>query len=417
MRKISLILVINLLILSSKASPEEINPYSYRKDFYKMPVQNEVQERALRPYDKKMNWGAPSVAPDYPVEVTDQEGNKTIFQGGKAMYSVSISGDITYFANSTKTHSKKILSDGSLYLFRKYIRHSPLVEIVNEFGQTIGYEGLGLDNKVLTRFDAFKRPLYQYEYDNSGYWEYDFVNNIWKRYEQGLPKEERRGSKDGPLIAYWVKGEFFGKYGLWRIEVDRGKEIYFTRYDEFGREDYEKYDWEGNLISNKIWENHRPIIEYIFIDEQGLLNRRERFFGDFGINSQNHIVEDTPLSEWRYTYNGSVLVSAENPFTFEKRVFDINGNIDKIINTKTGEIIEDYIYFSEVKNLSKEELKEFLGISEDEIVLWIYDWIQEMKKQGKADASLFGIVNPSNYTLSLYERNNQPGLTIYTYKE
>ena len=110
------------------------------------------------------------------------------------------------------------------------------------------------------------RPLYEYEYENDWqYWEYDFVNNIWKKYEKDMPVEERIGSKDGEVVAYWVKGEFFGKSGLWRVEKgwdgEKITDLFYTFYDEFGKEWYEVYHKDGYLVKRGIWKNHRLIRE------------------------------------------------------------------------------------------------------------------------------------------------------------
>jgi len=399
---------------------EELNPYSFRHDYYKMPVQNEIQEQALLKY--KLNWKKPEIVLPYPAEVTDREGNKTIYHKGGEKLFISRDGDITYFANNTKTHTKKILSDGSLYLYRKYTGGSPLREIKNEFGETVGWEEYGLDGKLLMRYDALMRPLYKYEYENDWqYWEYDFVNNIWKKYEKEMPVEERIGSKDGPLVAYWIKGEFFGKTGLWRIEKgwdgEKITDLFYTLYDEFGKEWYEVYHKDGYLTKRGIWRNHR------LIREEDLTKFSYRNYNDFGVEEEKYIENHMNTAIWRYEYKGSKIVRAIRDYPdmdfYDVRIYDDAQNIDKVvrIDKKTQEvlcILEDRIYFSEVKGLSKEEIKELFDLNE-ELASSLYEWIQEMKKEGKADAGLFGIFEPTSYTLTLYDKNNNPSITINTF--
>ena len=74
---------------------------------------------------------------------------------------------------------------GELYLFRTYQRENAFsgrFVIFNEWGEIVGYEvygasknGVGIN--LLERQDYLGRTLYRYEYDDTGYWEYDVVND------------------------------------------------------------------------------------------------------------------------------------------------------------------------------------------------------------------------------------------------
>lgn len=420
MRKKSLI--IDSLILSFLTFPftlwaEEINPLSYRHDYYIIPVHNKIQEKALLPY--RLNWKKPSVALGYPAEVTDREGNKTVLQEGERRVSASRDGHITYFANNTKTHTKKILPNGNLYLFRVYRGGGPLRRVEDEFGNTVGWEEYGLDGKLLFRYDAVMRPLYKYDYINDQqYWEYDFVNNLWKRYDKDTPVEERMGSKNGPELAYWIRGEFLGKYGLWRIEKgwdgERITDMFYTLYDPYGKEWYEVYHKDGYLVRRASYKNHRLILE------ENLVEFSYRKYGDFGLEEEKYIENHLVDAVWRYEYKGSRLTRAVRNYPdqdyYDVRIYDSNQNIDKVVRVskETGKVLsvlEDRIYFSEVKNLTVEEIEKFFHTS-PRIATSIYEWIQEMEKRNKADSGLWGIFDPNNYTLTLFDENNNPDITL-----
>ena len=406
------IIILLFLTLSFPSYSESLNPFSYRHDYYLLPVENKIQKQALLRY--KLNWKKPSVALPYPLEVTDREGGKVISHQGKRRISLSPEGDITYFANNTRTHTKRILSKGGFYLFRVYVGRGSLREVKNEFGETIGWEEYGLDGKLLLRYDACRRPLYKYEYDKEGYWEYNFINKIWKRYERGIPGEERRGSKKGALVAYWREGEFFGKSGLWRIEKgwdgEKITDLFYTLYDPFGKEWYEVYHKEGYLVKRGMWKKHRLVLE------ENLTEFSYRKYGDFGIEEEKYIENHMADAVWRYERRGSRIVRAIRIYPdqdfYDERIYDINQNIDKVVrkdrfSDEVIAVLKGRIYFGEVKNMSVEELKDFFDVSW-EVANYLYEWKEEMKLKDKSDASLFGIRDFTKETILLYDEYNLP---------
>jgi hypothetical protein len=225
------------------------------------------------------------------------------------------------------------------------------------------------------------------------------------------------------LIAHWVKGEFFGKYGLWRIEKgwdgEKITDLFYTLYDSFGEEWYEVYHKDGYLVKRGTWKSHRLILE------ENLTEFSYRKYGDLGSEEEKYIEGHTTDAIWKYEYKGSKKIRAVRDYPdqdfYDVRIYDTNQNIDKVVRVskKTEEVLcvlEDRIYFSEVKDLTVEEIKELFDTSQ-EIASSSYEWIQQMKKENKADAGLIGVFEPISYTLTLYDKNNNPAGTIYTYAE
>jgi len=406
----------------------EVNPYNYRKDFYRMPVWDRIEEKSL--LETTLNTKLRQLVPQTPVEVKDREGNVVVISGGKRRYSISRDGTVTYYANNTKTHSRRLLRDddgddfksGELYLFRTYQRENPSsgrFVVFNEWGEIVGYEVWGLDNKLLERQDHLGRPTYRYEYDDTGYWEHDLINDIWKRYEQEIPVEERRNSKEGEIIAHWEKGEFFGIRGLWRIERDwngeRVADVRWTLYDEFGKELYITYNADGAVIRRYTWVKHRLILE------EDLQNFDYILHNDFGRFEEGVIWDGERFSRWEYHWEGSKLVDAINNYDddvdfYDRRVYDLD---NKVIRTerrdkRTGRlmvILNESIDFSEVEDLNVEELAEYFNI-DIQLAQVLFEWIEEMRRRGKAGASLFGQLDFAEATLTLFDENNQPFSTL-----
>lgn len=450
--KISLTgIIINMIFFSPfslYASVTNLNPWSFRADFYKMPIYEGHQKKAL--LKETLNWMVPQVALNYPAEVTDREGNKTVYHNRKKKYSISIDGLITFSLNNVDVHSEKKLDSGAFHLYRTYERkmvhqtgeRDTYGERViynlyakNEFGEVINYEKHGLHNRLLEIRDAFYRPLSTIEYDQknwdytwrSGRWDYDFVNNIWQRSEEFdgkiLPVIERRNSKigdDGYDIARWERTSFSGKYGVWRIEKGWDGEyvvdMFYTLYNEFGKRPTETRHKNGYLVKEIIRQGGTTIEK----ETTKFTYRGSRYLDP---RNDGEIWNDDLVSRWEYTYAGLKRLNTiqryyKIPF-YEEIQFDLAENRDRVVRRDniTGEIVgylEDRVYFSEVKDMSADDLKKFLDIKdgkgrkdkEDEIAESLYTWIQEMKMQGKADASLFGIVDLRKETITLHDRDN-----------
>lgn len=428
-----------LFIISSIFIPSvgaEVNPYNYRKDYYRMPVWDKIEERAL--LETTLNTKLSSRVPQTPVEVKDREGNVVVISGGKRRYAISRDGTATYFANNSKTHSRRRLksednpqecrNSGELYLFRTYVREGEKYIIFNEWGEITGFEIWGASSggqgiKLLERQDYLARPTHRYDYDDTGYWELDVVNRIWKRYEQEMPVVEMWGARDerdgGQLHAYWRRGEFFGIEGLWRIERDwNGQEIAdarWTLYDEFAKEYYATYNQDGALLRRYTWEGHRIVLE------EDLQNFRYSRRNDFGSSEGGDIWDTDFFSRWQYHWQGSKLIDAINEYGddvefYDRREYDINENLVRIErrDKETGRLIvvlNENIDFSVVKESTVEQLAESLGI-ERELAQGLFNWIAEMKQRGKADASLFGQRDFAEDSITLHDEFNRAFFTL-----
>ena len=401
-----------------------------------MPLYERQPKTALLVED--LNWMVPKVALEAPAEITDREGNKSFISNKKKRCSVSIEGLITFSTNDVSAYSKKKMDFGGYNIYRIYDRElvydreqfdrfgERLVYKIyanNEFGETINYETHGLHHRLLDVQDAFKRPLRIIEYDqkngeytfHSGKWEYDYVNNIYRRYEEMNGKavgyDERRNSRDGYRIAHWKKGRYFGKDGLWRIEKgwdgEKVVDMFYTRYDEFANRTYETYHEDGYLVRETIKEGgttyEKEVTKFSYRRLRYLDPRAdgEIWFGDL-------------VPRWEYVFDGLKIIKAQQYYHkmsfHDEIVFDLAENIDfaRRVDNSTGEVLvvsEDRVYFSEVEELTVSELKDFL-YTEDKIAESLYNWIQEMKMQGKAGASLFGIMDNKKEMVTLYDRDN-----------
>jgi len=403
-----------------------------------MPVWDRIEKKAL--LQTILNTKLASHLPRSPVQVKDREGNVTVISGGKRRYAISRDGTITYFANNTKTHSRRQLRSknnppecknlGELYLFRTYVREGGKYVIFNEWGDIVGYEIWGASKggngiQLLERQDYLGRPLYRYYYDKTGYWELDVVNRIWKRYEQEMPVVEMWGAKDekegGLLHAYWKRGKFFGKEGLWRIERDWDGETQkmvdarWTLYDDFGKEYYVTYNRNGGVLRRYTWKGHRLILE------ENLQNFHYTRRHDFGVCESGDIWDNRLVSRWEYHWKGSKLIDAINEYGddvefYDRRVYDINERLIRVErrDKETGRLIvvlSKNVDFSAVKKLTVEQLAKFLKVDR-KLAQELFNWIAEMKQRGKADASLFGQLNFVENTLTLYDEFNRPFVTL-----
>ncbi|MCM8827160.1 MAG: hypothetical protein NC904_06545 [Candidatus Omnitrophica bacterium] len=408
--------------LPSSIWSEVIDPNSYRHDYYMPTLQEDIQNRAL--LSMSLNSIIPRLTPVYPNIVVDAEGNKTIYFNGKPILSTSKDGTLTYFINGVKSYSEKLLDSGERYVFRVYRLHShSLLEIQNEFGDTVGWEILGLDNRVVERLDGYGRKIYRLEYDGGNYWRYDVVNKIWTKLRYGLPVEERFGSKKGDIIAYWKEGTFFGETGLWRIEkgLDENGEIrdmYYNLYNKYATEDYLRYQDNGALVGRKDWSKG------LRLEEKWGAQLDYYRYGDFGVNEEGDIYHDSLIERWAYEYNGSKLLRAKRFYPdipyYDERIYDDNGNVIKIlrkgINTDEELVLEEIIYFSDVENMSVEQLSDKFAIS-PKGAKDLLDWIRVMRDKGKASASIFGVLSSLNSPeLSLYDEYNRQLFTICLYE-
>ena len=420
-QKVYTYIYISILILSSlflsRAGAEEINPESYRGDYYKMPINEELEKKALLRDD--LNWKVPGVA-SAPVAIMDREGNITVYQGGKRRYSISKDGTVTYYTNNVKTAGKRRLEEsGELYLFRTYQQGDDgRLSIFNEWGDKLGEEEYGLDDKLMKVYDSYGNLANIFEYDNEGYWMFNLINRTWTRYEEGLPKEQRLGSKDGVRIAHWEEGTHFGISGLWKVEIgwdgEQTKDMFYTLYNEFADEEYEMYHVDGYLIRSWSWKDHR------MVRSEHVTHFRYGKYGDFGATEEGDIWygEDSFRWEgWTHNYLGSQLVSAVRTYAdedyYDERIFDLNGNIDKVlrIDENTGEtlvVLEDSVYFYEVVNLSLDEMKEFFNLTSDEVALYLYEKKEELKAKDKALSSFFGVYNGLQMGFTVYDEYNKP---------
>lgn len=411
-------------IPGEKSAVLNINPYSY------LPR----SIRRLGSQAQRMKKPLLNAAPQNPAIVTDRYGNKTIYQKGKQRLAINRDGTETYYANNQKSFQKV---DGKLT--RRFEYHGAETTILNEWGDVLGYEKYGLGGKLLDGYNANHNLTSRREYDGRGYWQIDETTNVWKRYELDAPAEERRGGKDGPLIAYWKQENG----SLWRIEMtadEQGNAVEGnkTRYDRFGIEYYETFANDGTKVRSFKWENHRLKYE---IDQTNHFKK----YNLFGVEEEGFLSQaGVEYAEWIHTWEGTRHLSARNPYTNEVRYYDANGNIDKLTvvitqkdvdrdkakadddpykigwsddNVGKEYLLDDYIYFYEVKDLSASQLQALLGTT-DKIAALIYQRIGELKAEGKADAGL-AFVATYNFTyapsdgealymakLSFYDVNN-----------
>ena len=428
---------------SGSTQISSLNPWNFRNDFYKMPIYEISQKKAL--LQKRINWLLPKVALNYPAEVTDSEGNQSVYNDKKRKVSVSSDGIIFFVINGVNVHSKKKKGNSDYHLYRTYKReflHNKGLKdkygerIIyktyskNEFGETVSEETYGLFNRLLERKDAFKRTLQIFEYDqknysythHSGMWEYDNVNRIWKRYgrKKGrlLPVVERRKERGGYIVAHWEEGEFFGKKGLWRIEKgwdgEKIVDMFYTLYDDFANKPQEEWHKKDYLVKEFIRQGGTTINK----ESTKFTYRKLRYLDPV---EEGEIWDGKYAKRWNFEYKGLKLLRATQDYSdqtfYEARIYDLAGNIDKIVRVdkNTGETIatlEDRIYFSEVKDKTSQQLLNLLD-TQQKIAESLYQWIKEMKIKGKGEASLFGIWNLRKQTITLYNEDNLPYVELF----
>lgn len=447
-KKIILLICLFAVLFPQKSFGEEVNPESYRRDYYKMPPQNELQEKANMRF--KLNWEIPALNPEQPVAVTDSDGNITIYSGGKPIYSRSEDGTLTYFANGKKMFSREIMDSGDLYLFRFYnYKSASEAVIVNEQGDFMGREISGLKDTVVARFDTRNEPTFKLGFYEGAYWENDLLSRTWRRLYQWLPEEERLDTQDGTLLATWQrKTERFGKKGIWKVEkglyIDeamhengrgdeldkRGSDLYasqvimdmfYTWYSTRPTEDYERYDFRGTLIGKRDRTIGPTSYDHYLEGENERLGYKK--VGDFGWRTEgNRDYEyNRYYGRWQTEYNGSKLVNAKKAYKeldyYDERIYNLEGNVDEIVrkDKSSDEVLvklEDSIYFWEIENMDAPQLKDRLG-GDSVNAGMIYEWVEDMRGLDKHKSSLVATVQTiGGKKVTLYNQFNKPAYTL-----
>lgn len=394
----------------------QVDPYSYRHDTYIMPPQNQIQEKALLKYE--LNLELPKLSSGQPAVVVDADGNKSFYAGGKIRGTLAKDGTLTHYIDGIKRYSEKILLEGGVKIFKIYKRVAEnIVKTVNEFGDSISWEVLGFNDKVIEKFDAYHDLTFKLKYDG-GWWEKDTVNKKWKRTAYGLPTEERLGEQSGEVIGRWHKGSHYGKEGFWKIEKEWDGEkadyMYYGLYNSTGTQDREKYHESGYVLEQRDWSRGMVL-------DESLTEHGYRKYGDFGWSDEGAIAYGDHIVHWNAEYDGSKIVRAkrfyQDIFFYDERLYDANGNVDIVLrkDVKTDEVLgvlEDRIYFRDVENMTTSDLKEYFKVSR-EGAEQMFKWVTEMKMKDKSRASLFGILHDMDARkLTVYEEYNRPLFSI-----
>lgn len=412
-----------------------VDPYSFDHTRYSKTMPESIDELAeLR---VPLNIEIRQVVSQRPSIITDREGNRKVFLGGKLILLKEKNGDMTFFSNGQKYC--KTTSAGALIDSYGWDNRG-LCTIKNEWGAVTGYEHYQFGGKISSRYDSNMNLTNVYFYDDSngkGYWEYNLITQAFTRHELGRPVVEKSKSKDGDIIAYWKEDDGF----LWKIEMTSkpiegadGEYVYGennqllreviegnrTKYDRDDRacaRPLEVYDQRGVLQTSYVWSDDRlkKVINYE--------NMSYEKYNDFGgVSEQGYI---SPRAEevitYEHTWNGTAHLRADelvyDPLTKEAVVsgkymaYTAEGKVDEIrmtvnsVNEKwvadiyaqngrdvprLGEdiLLEDYVYFYEVDGLSVEGIKDFFNTS-DYFARSIYGLIQDYKDKDKAGAGLF----------------------------
>jgi hypothetical protein len=437
---ITLIALLSMLLACSKvvlaAEWEEqptlhmpsASPYSYLPAPIRMPP--------ARP--DRMDNPIPNIA-RAPALITDAQGNKTLLQNGQVRARAERDGKVTYYSQGQKRFQRDAMS--SWNLIRTFEYNGNRTTVKNEFGEVLGYEEYGLAGKIVKTYDSRNLLTSRFEYDNSGYWLIDVVNNLWKRYELGKPVQERRGGKYGALVAYWIQdGDSF-----WRVEKTRDADGNImdgnhTRFDRWADEYYETYANDGSLVASFQWNNHRMSYE---VDQSGHYKK----YNLYGICEEGFINPDSGIAhaewihEWTHDWEGTRHLKAHNVFTNEVIYYALDLNpekIDKITRIITQQyidgdlgrkaddpnkigltqedlgkeiLIQDFIYFYEVENLSVEQVRDFFNIKAGDNAQTIYNLIQELKSAGKASSGL-GFIAQMAFTVEPTDTRTQYALRL-----
>lgn len=412
-----------------------------------------------------LNVQIPQIASKYPSIIVDKYGNKTFYFNGKPELRIERNGDVIRFRGGKKAFkmdAETFEANGwrldEKLAIRKYDWYavgeqngSKVIEcrVTNEWGDVLEYERYWRNN-LMERNDSHHNITHIYEYDQSGtgYWEHNLATQVWKRYNNGSPIEERKGSKDGELVAYWrQEGD-----SLLRIEkisilvVDEednpilkdGKMFQYemvdgdvTKFDKWGSEMYETRDRFGALKITYLWENHHlvKVINYF----EGTYEKHNAF----GIAEQGVIDDDgTEYASWVHEWKGSLHVKAwelsldsatgESVYSGKYISYTVEGGMDSIglevnefnqdwINDmyKDGDKVvfeigdsllqERYVCFYQVQDMNVEQLRDFFHTTED-VAGTIYDVIQEYKTMNKAGVEMFA---RASYGLSAAALNKE----------
>ncbi len=406
-----ILIVLTLIFMGGIAvvwADAPVNPYSYRQDTY-MPIASDYMQRGLN-LEQSLNNPLPQIASVNPAQVVDKYGNTSVYFNGKLRYVTAPDGTTTYYRGGLKAFTRT--RNG--YLFKRYEwNNSGEATVKNEWGEVTGFEQYGLGGKQVSELDSHRNITKKYEYDGRTTWEYDFINQIWKRSENGEVQEERRGSKSGPLVAVWRKdGD-----SVWRIEITVDKDGNImegnrTRYDKNGAYPQEMYNAEGGLVITYYWENYKlqKTVNHLTGDVQ--------LYGEFGVTEEGFLDTDGQYyTIWSYDWKGSRMLSAFNVWNGEVKYFDADQRLDKInvritaknietLKTLYGDdiqegdefLVSEAVYFYEIQDMTAEQLKEYFHISNDDMVSILQQTIEDFKAQGKAAAGLFAMVNFSQYT-------------------
>ena len=225
------------------AENSNIDPYSYNQVRNLQPV---LQENFLPPVlAMKQSDPLTNSAPTSPAIVTDESGNKFLYQDGKLQAKIDEQGNQTFFSNGKASHEKNY--EGALT--KTYEYHGAKATVKNEWGEVTGYQQYGQGGLLLEEYDEdgnlAKTRMYN---DRNLEWILDHNDGSKVKFNRDNPESEV--NFEGHTTAYYITN---GRHIQKRVEktVDENGTVMdgdVTVYDEKGNKPLYKQDYQGNKV-------------------------------------------------------------------------------------------------------------------------------------------------------------------------
>jgi hypothetical protein len=271
-----------------------------------------------------------TILPNRPVQATDKYGNKVFYSpNGSLVASIAKDGTVTL---SLKGSSIERDSGGNLTRESHAQQGTNRVDITNESGDLVGYQILGLGNKVLREYDLQDNLTKTHTYDEFGKNKQFIMDELiqTKTVFDNTGKAIYDVNEEGAQIAWYN----YNDRGVIDLKTDiRGNKTYFENNGEMQYTE----DWAKNVMVRYTYKNNdegRRVLD-TSVDFDGNVTQYENGRAIREVSKTGELGKE-------YHYNKQTLVYTFDNTNKETTWHDIDG---KTLATTTDNLLKDeYVY-------------------------------------------------------------------------